>query len=177
MTRYFPQTTRHDTKERNVVMSEFNLTKEQEQALLDARKGNPYIKRPDDCVDYPIPELEASRTVMFDRETAGAEELTWLMSRFAPKTSFHNKHSHPKAEEIMYIARGKGVGGIGDKEVLLMEGDSIYVPKGVVHWFYNPYDEACDMMTLYTKPSLSESGYALESGSYEDISKKVESTW
>jgi mannose-6-phosphate isomerase-like protein (cupin superfamily) len=158
-------------------MNEFRITKEQEQKLMEARKGNLYVKRPEDCTDYPIPELEASRVVIFDREIAGTEELTWLTSRFAGKTSFHNKHSHPKAEEIMYIARGKGIGGIGDKEVLLMEGDSIYVPKGVVHWFYNPYDEPCDMMTLYTRPSLKEAGYALESGKYEDISVKVEESW
>lgn len=153
------------------------ITKEKEQELLKAREGNPYIKRPEECTDYPIPELEASRVVLFDRETAGSEELTWLMSRFAGKTSFHNKHSHPKAEEIMYIARGKGIGGVGDKEALMMEGDSIYVPKGVIHWFYNPYDEPCDMMTLYTRPSLKESGYALESGEYEDIAETVEASW
>lgn len=158
-------------------MNEFSITKEQEDALMAAREGNPFIKRPESCVDYPIPELEASRVVMFDRETAGAEEITWLTSRFAGKTSYHNKHSHPKAEEIMFIVRGKGVGGIKDKEVMLLPGDSIFVPKGVIHWFYNPYDEPCDMMTLYSKPSLAESGYALESGEYEDIAEKVEAAW
>ena len=158
-------------------MKEFTISKEYEAELIANREGNPYLRRPETCTDYPIPELEASRVILFDRATAGTEELTWLMSRFAGKTSFHKKHSHPKAEEIMYIARGKGIGGVGDKEVLLRAGDSIYVPKGVVHWFWNPYDEPCDMMTLYTKPSLAESGYALESGEYEDIGEEVEKTW
>ena len=155
----------------------FEITPEQEKDLMKNRENNPYIKRPESCTDYPIPELTASRAVMFDKETAGAEELTWLCCIFQPKSDYHHKHSHPFAEEVMYIAKGKGVGGVGEKETILMEGDSIFVPKGGVHWFWNPYDEPCVMMTMYTKSSLSETGYALESGGYEDISKEVEKTW
>ncbi len=157
-------------------MGEFNITKEQEAVLIANREKSKYLFRPENCSDYPIPELTGSRTVMLDAEHEGAS-FTWLMSRFGPKSSYHNKHSHPMAEELMYIAKGKGIGGVGDVEILVKEGDTLYVPAGVVHWFWNPYDEACDMMTLYTKDSLAAAGYALESGEYKEIGKEVEESW
>ncbi len=159
-------------------MDEFNITRAQEEALIANREEAKakYLFRPEDSSEYPIPELTGSRTVMLDAEHAGAG-FTWLMSRFGPKSSYHSKHSHPMAEELMYIAKGKGIGGIGDVEMLVKEGDSLYVPVGVVHWFWNPYDEPCDMMTMYTKNSLAASGYALESGEYREIGEEVEKSW
>ena len=142
------------------------ITKADELRLVQARKASPYIRTPqEDGVDYPIPELEgASRKILVDRDTMHSTMCTWGYSRFEPKTALHKKHAHPDCEEIMYILSGRGVGGMDETEALFCAGDTIFVPQYVVHWFYNPFDEPVEMLWLYTKPSLREAGYSMESG-------------
>jgi quercetin dioxygenase-like cupin family protein len=89
----------------------------------------------------------------------GAEDVTFGYSKYAPKSSIHKKHRHPNAEEIMYILAGRGIGGVEDREVELVKGDTLWVPRGAVHWFYNPYDEPCEFVFLYTRPTLQAAAY------------------
>ncbi|MGX8702268.1 cupin domain-containing protein [Caproiciproducens sp.] len=157
-------------------MSEFEITKEEEGKLEANRKESPYLLTlEENGVNYPIPDLEdASRLILVDKDTVGSREVSFGYSKFAGKTSLHKKHAHNDCEEIMYIVSGKGIGGVGDYETVQKAGDTIFVPRGTVHWFYNPYDEPLEMMWLYTKPSLKEAGYSLESKGYHDVSANVE---
>ena len=110
----------------------------------------------------PIKDLEgASRVILVDEDSLGAEDITFGYSKFEPHTSIHKKHTHPEAEEIMFILKGKGITGIKDEEFELKEGDTLFVPRGEKHWFYNPYDEACEFIFIYTKNSLAKAGYKL----------------
>lgn len=154
----------------------FAITKEEEQKLMQARKASPYLLTlEENGVDYPIPDLEdASRKILIDRDTVKSTMCTWGYSKFEGKTSLHKKHSHQDCEEIMFILSGKGVGGVGDFETIQQAGDTIFVPRGETHWFYNPFNEPLEMMWLYTKPSLRDAGYNLESRGYSDVSGDVE---
>jgi mannose-6-phosphate isomerase-like protein (cupin superfamily) len=49
--------------------------------------------------------------------------------------------------------------GIGDSETVMSQGDTMFVPRGAVHWFYNPFDEPVQMIFIYTKSSLGSAGY------------------
>jgi quercetin dioxygenase-like cupin family protein len=93
----------------------------------------------------------------------GAEHLTFGYARFDPKTSYHKKHIHPDAEEVFYILSGKGIGGVGDgaEEIEIVAGDTVWVPKGAVHWLYNPFDQACEILFIYAAPSLASAGYEI----------------
>jgi len=103
----------------------------------------------------------APRRILIDEEIGGAKHLTFGHAAFAPKTSYHKKHVHPHAEEVFYVLSGKGIGGVGEDsgEVELVPGDTIWVPQGAVHWMYNPFDEPCEILFLYTAPSLAAAGY------------------
>jgi quercetin dioxygenase-like cupin family protein len=101
----------------------------------------------------------ALRRVLVDEQMGGAEHLTFGYARFEPKTSYHKKHIHPDAEEVFYILSGKGIGGVGDgtAEIEIVAGDTVWVPKGAVHWLYNPFDEACEIPAS----SLASAGYEI----------------
>lgn len=103
----------------------------------------------------------ALRRILVDEDMGGAKHLTFGYARFDPKTSYHKKHVHPHAEEVFYILAGKGIGGVGEdsQEREIVEGDTVWVPQGAVHWFYNPFDEPSEMLFLYTAPSLASAGY------------------
>jgi quercetin dioxygenase-like cupin family protein len=108
----------------------------------------------------PIKDLNgATRVVLVDKDTAGAEDITFAYCRFEPKTSMHKKHVHEHAEEIIYILSGKGMSGMGESETAMERGDTMFVPRGEVHWFYNPFDEPVEMLFAYTRPSLKSAGY------------------
>jgi len=103
----------------------------------------------------------ALRRILVDGDMGGAEHLTFGYARFDPRTSYHKKHYHPEAEEVFYIISGKGIGGVGEdsEETEIVQGDTIWVPKGAVHWLYNPFDEPCEILFIYAAPSLDSAGY------------------
>ncbi|MGA3280939.1 MAG: cupin domain-containing protein [Smithella sp.] len=119
-----------------------------------------YLIKPENGRDEPIKDLNnAQRVVLVDKDTVGAEDLTFALCTFEAKTSVHKKHIHQHAEEVIYILSGKGMSGIGDSETVMSQGDTMFVPRGAVHWFYNPFDEPVQMIFIYTKSSLGSAGY------------------
>ncbi len=110
----------------------------------------------------PIKDLEnAERIVLVDKDTVGAQDITFAYCRFEAGTSTHKKHIHQDAEEVIHILSGKGVSGLGEDEVEMSKGDTMFVPRGAVHWFFNPFDEPVEMIFIYTRSSLSSAGYRI----------------
>lgn len=105
----------------------------------------------------------ALRRVLVDRQMGGAKQLTFGYAMFDSKTSYHKKHFHPYAEEVFYILSGKGIGGVGEEtaEIEIVQGDTIWVPKGTVHWLHNPFDDPCEILFIYASPSLEDAGYEI----------------
>jgi quercetin dioxygenase-like cupin family protein len=121
-----------------------------------------YLIRAREGRNEPIKDLDgASREILIDAQEVGAEDITFGFSSFAPHTSIHKKHAHPEAEEIMYILRGRGISGVGDQEFEVSAGDTLWMPRGATHWFYNPFPEPCDFIFIYTRSSLAKAGYVL----------------
>lgn len=108
----------------------------------------------------PIKDLDgATRIVLVDKETTNSNDITFAYCKFEAKTSTHKKHTHGAAEEVIYILSGKGISGLDDTEVTMNQGDTMFIPRGAVHWFYNPFDEPVEMLFMYTRPSLQSAGY------------------
>lgn len=110
----------------------------------------------------PIKDLDnAKRVVLVDKDTVGAEDITFAYCKFEAKTATHKKHIHKDAEEVIYILSGRGISGLDETEVEMAQGDTMFVPRGAVHWFYNPFDEPVEMIFVYTRPSLKSAGYQI----------------
>jgi quercetin dioxygenase-like cupin family protein len=121
-----------------------------------------YLMKLADGRNEPIRDLEhAERIVLVDQDSVGAKEITFAYCKFEAKTSYHKKHIHQHAEEVIYIVSGKGIGGVGNEEFEIVAGDTIWVPRGEVHWAYNPFEEPLEMLFLYTRPTLKTAGYEI----------------
>ena len=108
----------------------------------------------------PIRDLEnTQRTILIDQETVGAEDITFGYWKWEPKTSLHKKRAHEDAEEVMYILSGRAIGGVGKEEFEIGKGDTVWVPRGMVHWAYNPFDEPLEMLLVCSRPTLKSAGY------------------
>lgn len=121
-----------------------------------------YLIKSESGRNEPIKDLNnAARVVLVDKDSVGAEDITFARCTFEAKTSTHKKHIHQHAEEVIYILSGKGISGIGGSEIVMSPGDTMFVPRGAVHWFYNPFDEPVQMIFIYTKSSLKSAGYQI----------------
>jgi quercetin dioxygenase-like cupin family protein len=54
-------------------------------------------------------------------------------------------HSHPGAEEVLYVVEGEGVIAIEGAEQALSAGVAVHVPDGAEHWLEN---NGCSMLTV-----------------------------
>lgn len=121
-----------------------------------------YLLGLDEGRNEPIKDLDnARRVVLVDKDTVGAEDITFAYCRFEAKTSTHKRHVHADAEEVIHILSGRGMSGLDETEVEMKQGDTMFVPRGAVHWFYNPFDEPVEMVFVYTRPSLKSAGYRI----------------
>jgi mannose-6-phosphate isomerase-like protein (cupin superfamily) len=121
-----------------------------------------YLRRLVDGKNEPIKDLDnAKRVILVDKETVGAKNITFAYCRFEAKTSAHKKHVHKDAEEVIHILSGRGISGLDETEVEMAQGDTMFVPRGEVHWFFNPFDQPVEMIFVYTKPSLKSAGYRI----------------
>ncbi len=50
------------------------------------------------------------------------------------------KHTN-EIEHEQYVLAGEYVVGLGEEEFTVSEGDSLFIPAGVVHWYRNEGDE------------------------------------
>lgn len=97
-------------------------------------------------------------------ESCGAERATFGHTVYPPVAqgpSLHAPHTHPNAEEIIYVLRGRGRGRSGDELFDLAEGDVLYVPRGDVHMVENT-DPANPLEVFFIyggASSLHEAGY------------------
>lgn len=121
-----------------------------------------YVLGLEDGRNEPIKDLDnATRIVLVDKDTVGAEDITFAYCRFEAKTSIHKRHTHKDAEEIIYVLSGKGISGFDDTEVEMKKGETMFVPRGAVHWFSNPFSEPVEILFVYTRPTLESAGYEL----------------
>jgi len=121
-----------------------------------------YLLKLADGRNEPIKDLDnAKRVVLVDKDTVGAEDITFAYCKFEAKTATHKKHIHKDAEEVIYILSGRGISGLDETEVEMAQGDTMFVPRGAVHWFFNPFDEPVEMIFVYTRPSLKSAGYKI----------------
>jgi oxalate decarboxylase/phosphoglucose isomerase-like protein (cupin superfamily) len=62
----------------------------------------------------------------------------------------HDRHNHPKSEEILYVLSGEGEQMLDDGNPFPVKpGDTIYVPTGVFHSTRNTGWEPMRLLALY----------------------------
>ena len=98
--------------------------------------------------------------------TTGAKELVVIEVNLAQGHG-HNFHKHPDQEEVIYVVSGQVEQWLEDKKAILKPGDSIFIPKNVVHASFNTFAEPLKMLAILA-PCVTEAGYvSVEVGDQE----------
>ena len=97
------------------------------------------------------------------RDTVGSDDSVFGVTYFPPG-SRHEIHRHENAEEVEYLIQGEGVARVGDDDVAMGVGDTVFVSRNEYHGFRNTSDTETAIMAWYYAgaASLEEAGYITE---------------
>lgn len=63
----------------------------------------------------------------------------------------HARHTHPTAEEVIYVISGEGEQTVGDDDAFAVtEGDAIYIPRDTPHSTFNTTWRPMRLLVVYT---------------------------
>ena len=66
-------------------------------------------------------------------------------------------HLHEREDELIVIRAGQGIATLGDREIPVTIGATVYVPKGVWHGLRNTGDSTLGMSAVYSPPGFEQS--------------------
>lgn len=98
--------------------------------------------------------------------TTGAKELVVIEVTLTPGHG-HNFHKHPDQEEVIYVIEGQVEQWLEQNKRVLGPGDSIFIPKAVVHASFNTGTTAAKLLAILA-PCVTTAGYvSVEVGDQE----------
>jgi quercetin dioxygenase-like cupin family protein len=98
--------------------------------------------------------------------TTGARELVVIEVNLAQGHG-HNFHKHPDQEEVIYVVAGQVEQWLEQEKQILNPGDSVFIPKDVVHASFNTFAQPAKLLAILA-PCVTEAGYvSVEVGDQE----------
>ena len=98
-----------------------------------------------------------SRLVIADT-TVGSEKACLFRVIF-PKGAYHGPHYHTESDELLYALHGKAIQWVDGVEYIMTPGSAMIIPKNVVHWMRNDWDENFEVVGIYPDvPNFSLTG-------------------
>lgn len=93
------------------------------------------------------------------------KSLTFVRARIVPGAG-HPFHTHPEMDEIIYVLSGEMTQWLEKESKVLRPGDSIFIPRGVVHGCLNQTAGECEFLAILT-PSKITGPFAVDVSSEE----------
>ena len=93
--------------------------------------------------------------------TESSKQLTTLLVTLSVGQG-HNFHFHPNQEEVIYVLEGSVEQWFEKEKKILNQGDSIFIPKGVVHASFQRGDTPCKFFVVLGPCAPNEVGYEIE---------------
>ncbi|HOQ97267.1 MAG TPA: cupin domain-containing protein [Anaerolineae bacterium] len=103
-----------------------------------------------------------SRLIVSD-ETMGSGRACLFRVIF-PKGAYHGPHLHTESDELLYALRGKAIQWVDGVEYIMTAGTAMLIPKNVVHWMRNDWNEEFEVIGVYPEvPNFSKTGQQVPS--------------
>jgi quercetin dioxygenase-like cupin family protein len=88
-----------------------------------------------------------SRLVIAD--TTVESEKACLFRVIFPKGAYHGPHYHTESDELLYALKGKAIQWVDGIEYIMTPGSAMIIPRNVVHWMRNDWDESFEVVGIY----------------------------
>lgn len=80
-----------------------------------------------------------------------------MITEDLPPNSEIRVHLHQREDEIIFIRMGSGIATLGDREVPVSAGATVYVPQGMWHGLRNNGTATLGMSATYSPPGFEQS--------------------
>jgi quercetin dioxygenase-like cupin family protein len=80
--------------------------------------------------------------------TVGTNHST-LFHVIFPKGAYHGPHYHTNTDELLFTVRGRAIQWVDGVKCEMTAGSAMYIPKNVVHWMCNYWDEEVEVVGFY----------------------------
>lgn len=94
-------------------------------------------------------------TVKIDSEETPGVRMSMVTEDLPPNSEIR-VHLHQREDEIIFIRMGSGIATLGDREVPVSAGATVYVPAGVWHGLRNNGQETLGMGAIYSPPGFEQ---------------------
>jgi len=94
-------------------------------------------------------------TIKVDSEATPRAKMSMIAEDIPPNGEI-KVHLHQREDEIIYIRTGSGVATLGEREMPVTAGATIYVPQGVWHGLRNTGTAPLGMSATYSPPGFEQ---------------------
>lgn len=95
-------------------------------------------------------------TVKVDSQVTPGVRMSMIEEDLPPQSEIR-VHLHEREDETIFIRMGTGIATLGDREVPVSAGATIYVPQGVWHGLRNNGPGTLGMSAIYSPPGFEQS--------------------
>jgi len=96
----------------------------------------------------------------FKQGLGDTDSLVFVRACIAPGAG-HPFHTHPEMDEIIYLLNGEMTQWLETESRVLKPGDSVFIPRGVVHGCLNQGTGECQFLAILT-PSKIEGPFSVD---------------
>ena len=96
----------------------------------------------------------------FKQGLGDTDSLVFVRACIAPGAG-HPFHTHPEMDEIIYLLNGEMTQWLETESRVLKPGDSVFIPRGVVHGCLNQGTGECEFLAILT-PSKIEGPFSVD---------------
>jgi quercetin dioxygenase-like cupin family protein len=107
---------------------------------MSDQSQRPLVRRTTDIAYETVSAADGMDKGVLIGPEHGAPNLAIRRFRLEPGATVP-KHTN-EIEHEQYVLTGEYVVGLDDEEFTVSEGDSLFIPAGVVHWYRNTGDES-----------------------------------
>jgi mannose-6-phosphate isomerase-like protein (cupin superfamily) len=94
-------------------------------------------------------------TIKVDSQLTPGVRMSMIAEDLPPKSEIR-VHLHQYEDEIIVIRMGSGIATLGDREIPVGPGATVYVPQGVWHGLRNNGQETLGMSAIYSPPGFEQ---------------------
>jgi quercetin dioxygenase-like cupin family protein len=125
-----------------------------------------YLIQVDEVKPLDVGDEEGFRGVdsrLVIANTTVESEKSCLFRVIFPKGAYHGPHYHTESDELLYALKGKAIQWVEGVEYIMTPGSAMIIPRNVVHWMRNDWDEPFEVIGIYPEvPNFDLTGQQVE---------------
>jgi mannose-6-phosphate isomerase-like protein (cupin superfamily) len=94
-------------------------------------------------------------TIKIDSAVTSGVRMSMVTEDLPPRAEIA-VHLHEREDEIIFIRMGSGIATLGDREVPVGPGATVYAPQGVWHGLRNTGETTLGMSAIYSPPGFEQ---------------------